>query len=385
MVKTLTAYTEEVDEIEDGIAELLEQIDLGELKKNSAGVIVCHCDFVISGFIAKLRKKLPFDVIGMTTMTSGSCQGFGMYSLTLTVLTSDELAFETVMSDSLDADDYRRKIKAAHADATGRLGGDPSLIVAFLPFLKHPNGAEMHHSLDEICGGVPVWGGIATHTDAGFDRSYVFRNEEREKDRMAMLFVRGPLDPEFIVISLPSKNIEESRGKITMSDGCVLKEINGIPSIKYLESIGITIMENAPVTTPLMVYYEGIPDPVALAIYAVNDDGGVSCGGEVTEGASVAVGEISAKSVIVSAEEGMERVLNCGKRNGMLLLPCVSRSVMLEPNHDGELKLVSAALQNGAIMPFMAGYSGGEICPVRDSAGVLRNRFHNFTFSVCVF
>jgi len=35
VVKMLTAYTEEVDEIEDGIAELLGQIDLGRSKKTA--------------------------------------------------------------------------------------------------------------------------------------------------------------------------------------------------------------------------------------------------------------------------------------------------------------------------------------------------------------
>jgi len=381
----LTAYTEEVDEIEDGIAEILEQVDLGALRKNSVGMVVCHCDFVSSGFIAKLRARLPFDLIGMTTMTSATGPELGMYALALTVLTSDEVAFETAMSASLDTDGYEREVRAAYSGCAKKLPGDPELIVALLPFLKRPNGAELHRVLDEACRGAPIWGGVATHTDTGFDRCYVFRNGEREKGCMALLLAHGPISPEFIVVSMPLQNIRENRGKITKSDGCVLKEINGLPTIKYLETIGIVIMENAPVTTPLMVYYEGIPEPVALAIYAVNGDGSISCGGEVTEGASVAVGEITTNSVMASAKEGMDRALGSGRRGGALLLPCISRSIMLDPNHDDELELVAAAVGNGKVLPFMAGYSGGELCPVRDNAGVLRNRFHNFTFSVCVF
>jgi hypothetical protein len=36
-------------------------------------------------------------------------------------------------------------------------------------------------------------------------------------------------------------------------------------------------------------------------------------------------------------------------------------------------------------VPYMLGYSGGEVCPVPDESQKLRNRFHNFTFSICAF
>jgi len=390
VVKMLTAYTEEVDEIEDGIAELLGQIDLGALKKNSVGIVTCHFDFIHSRFIEAMGKKLPFDVIGMTTMSSTDQHGLGMYALTLTVLTSDDLVFETVISESLDTDDYGNKVEAAYSDAARKLPGDPSLIVGLLPLLKFPNGAELHKSLDKACGGIPIWGGVATHTDTGYEHCYTFRNGDYSRDGMALLLIHGPIEPEFIVVSLPLQNIQKNQGKITKSDGCLLQEINGIPTLQYLEILGIVIMESAPLTMPMMTYYEGIPEPVALAIYAVNDDGSISCGGEMTEGSAVAVGEITVGSVMASAREALDRALGCGKRGGMLVLPCVSRYVMLSPNNDDEMVLVSEKMGNDnllgtSLMPFMAGYAGGEICPVRDRNGVLRNRFHNFTFSVCVF
>ena len=390
MVKMMTAYTEEVDEIEEGIAELLGQIDLGALKKNSVGIVNCHFDFIHSCFIEEMSKRLPFDIIGMTTMSSTDQHGQGMYALVLTVLTSDDLVFETVISESLDTDDYEGKIEAMYSDAAGKLPGKASLILCLFPHLKYPNGAELHQGLDKICGGIPIWGGVTTHTDTGYDHCYTFRNGDYRRDGMALLLIHGSIEPEFIVVSLPLQNIQKNQGKITKSDGCLLQEINGIPALLYLETLGIIIMESAPITMPMMTYYEGIPEPVALAIYAVNEDGSLSCGGEMTEGAVVAVGEITVGSVMASAEEALERVLGCGKRNGMLVLPCVSRYVMLSLDHNDEMAFVSEKISNGnpqgtPRMPFMMGYAGGEICPVRDKNGVLRNRFHNFTFSACVF
>jgi len=146
----------------------------------------------------------------------------------------------------------------------------------------------------------------------------------------------------------------------------------------------VIVMKDASITTPLMVYYEGSHEPVALTVYNVYDDGSLLCGGEMTEGSSLAVGEITTESILASAGEGMDRLLQSGNRNCALMLPCVSRYVMLAPNRGDEMNLIAGKLGNGSLMPYMVGYAGGEICPVMDETGVLRNRFHNFSFTVCV-
>ena len=384
MIQMMTAYTEEVDEVEDALNEILGQIDIGTLKKNSVGLITCHFDFVNTGFIKELCRKLPFDVIGMTTLASANPHGLSMYALSLTVLTSDDVLFETAMTKALDPKDYRKNMETAYSGAAGKLPGKPSLIITFFPFFREISGAVMHRVFDEVCGGVPFWGSLATDPDIGYLHSKVFRNHDVSNDGMAMVLLYGPVDPEFIVVSLPSQNTRKDRGQITDSDGCILKGINGVPALKYLENMGVVIMKDASITTPLMVYYEGSSEPVALGIYNLNDDGGLLCAGEMTEGASIAAGQISNEGIMSTAEESLNRVLKCGKRNGALFPPCITRYVMLAPNHDAELELIAEKMEKGLVMPYMVGYSGGEICPVRDESGVLRNRFHNFTFSACI-
>jgi len=386
VVQMITAYTEEVDEIEESIARILGQIDLGTLKKNSVGIVTCHYDFIHSGFIEEMRKKLPFNLIGKTTFAGSNPQGQGMYSLALTVLSSDELAFETAMTGPLDTGNCREEIGAAYSDALRKLPRDPSLIVTLFPNIRNLSGATIHQVFDETCGGIPFWGGVATHTDTNYDYCHTFNNGNHQKDCLAMLLIHGPIDPEFVVITMPLQSINKNQGKVTRSNDCVINEINGVPAQKYLkESLGITLVRNSPLITPIIVYYEDTTEPVTLAISAIDDDGSISCGGKVPEGSSVTIGEISAESIMASAREGMDMALNCGRRNGVMLLPCVSRPIMLEPDHEGELNLIAGKVGKGRIMPYMAAYSGGEICPVRDNAGVLRNRFHNFTFSACVF
>ena len=385
MVKMITAYTEEVDELEDGINEILGQIDLGTLLKNSVGMVTCHHDFIDSGFVGELRKKLPFDFIGMSTLASANKYGQSMYSLSLTVLSSDEISFETCMCGSLNAENYKEGINAVYSDTIKKLPGQPSLILSFFPFIQEVDGATLHRRLDEVCKGIPFWGSLASNVDGSFESCFVFRNGTVDKAGLAMILIHGPLDPEFIVVSLPSQNISKNRGQITRSSGCTLNEINGMPAQKYLETLGITIKPGAPIVTPLMVYYEGSTEPVALGMYSANEDGSFLCGGEMPVGAQIAIGEITSEGILSSTGTGIERIINSKKRNGVLFLPCISRYLMLAPNQSDEMALLIEKVGNGSLMPFMIGYSGGELCPVRDEGGVLRNRFHNYTFTACVF
>jgi hypothetical protein len=385
MIKMLTAYTEEVDEVEDGIAELLRQINLGALKKNSVGLVTCHSDFINSAFIGELCKKLPFDVIGMTTIASANQNGRGMFSLSLTVLTSDEIIFETAMAGSLDTGSHREKIKAAYSETVKKLPGEPSMIFTFFPFLNELSGTQLHKDFDEICGGIPFWGSLASSPDVQTGHWFVFRNGDADSKGIAMVLVHGPIDPEFIVISLAPESIRKARGRITGSDGCCLKEIDEIPALKYMENIGINMQKDLPVVMPLIVYYEGSAEPVALGVYTVNDDGSLMCAGEMPVGATVAFGEITAEDILATTAECMDRIKKTGKRDGALFLPCIMRYIMLTPIHDREIALVDEKMENGRLMPFSIAYSGGEICPVKDRIGVLQNRFHNFTFIACVF
>jgi len=385
MIHFLTAYTEEVDDVDDGIAELLGQINLGTLKKNSVGLITCHSDFTNSSFVGELCKKLPFETIGMTTIASANKHGKGMFSLSLTVLTSDDIVFETAMAKSLEPSNCYDKVKAAYSEAAKKLPSEPSMILTFFPYINDISGTQMQKNFDKICGGIPFWGSIASSPDVQTGHWFVFHNGEIDSKGLAMILLHGPVNPEFIVISMPSENIRKTRGRITSSDGCCLKEIDGIPVLKYMENIGITIQKEVPVAIPIMVYYEGSAEPVALAIYSVNDDKSLMCAGEVPEGAAVAIGEITVESTLASTAECMERVKKTGKQGGAMFLPCITRYIMLTPIHDREMSLVIEKMENGNYMPFSMAYSGGEICPVKDRIGELQNRFHNFSFIACVF
>ncbi len=378
-----TARTSEIDEIDEAISAIKSQIDFSALKKNSGGLIFCHIDFVESGLVTALCEQLPFNIIGMTSMAGADEHGYGLFDLTLTVLTSDEVSFEVGMTDSIRQDNYHGEIDRLYNSIRGKLESDPAMIFTFMPYIRDVSGYEVVAAMDKSCNGIPMWGSITNNIDFNYETVQTICNGKYLPAGVAMMFVNGPVEPKFIVSSIPERNIASNRAIITKSDGAVLREVNDEPILEYLANVGLVINKDNITTTPLMVYYDDSQEPVALGFYTLFEDGSVLTGGEMPVGTSFAVGSIDAEGIFESAENGIRQILGCGDRQATLLLPCVTRYIMLAPDQERELRLINEQLANGH-KPFMMGYSGGEICPMPDSDRKLRNRFHNYSFCACV-
>ena len=383
MIVMHTARTSEIDEIKDAVSEITSQIDLAALKKNSAGLIFCHMDFVESGVVAALCEALPFNVIGMSSMASADGHGYGLFDLTLTVLTSDAVSFEAGMTGSITHDNYADEIERLYARIRGRTESDPAMIFTFMPYMPDVSGYEVVKAMDASCHGIPLWGSITNNMDFRYQTVQTICNGQALPSGIAMLFATGPLEPEFIVSSIPEHNIANNRAIITKSDNAVLREANDLPILRYLANIGLVITDANLTTTPLMVYYNDSVKPVALGFYTMFEDGSLLAGGEMPVGTSFAVGSIDAAGIFESAQEGLQQILARKDRQATLLLPCVTRYIMLAPEQERELRLIQDQLAASGL-PFMMGYSGGEICPVKGPDGKYHNQFHNYSFSACV-
>lgn len=383
MIKMYTARTSEIDEIDEAVAELVSQIDLSALKKHSGGLIFCHIDFIESGVTEALSKALPFDVIGMTSMVGADEHGFGLYDLTLTVLTSDEVSFEVGMTNNIDNENYQQEVDALYEEMRSRVDEDPNLIITFMPYIRDVAGYEVLAAMDEACGGIPLWGSITNNIDFNYETVQTLCKGKALRKGLAMMFLNGPIQPEFIVSSIPERNIANNRALITKSEGAILSEINDLPLLEYLANMGLVVNKQNITTTPLMVYYDEATEPVALGFYTLFDDGSVLAGGAMPPGTSIAVGSIDTQGIIESAEAGIKQILEYEDRQVTLVLPCVTRYIMLSPDQQAELRLIEEKLAKTG-KPFMMGYSGGEISPMPGADGKLRNRFHNYTFCACV-
>ncbi|MDR1965324.1 MAG: FIST C-terminal domain-containing protein [Synergistaceae bacterium] len=379
-----TASTTEIDDIDDALAEILGQLDLEALGKNSVGILFSWYEFIETGVVGALCDRLPFDVIGMTTMASASGDDLGMYRLCLTVLSSDDVSFETEVTRPISLGNCKGEIEEAYGRARGKLPGDPSFIISFFPYVNDISGSDILKNFDKTCGGIPIWGSVASGMDMTYEHCRTLWKGGADKTVLAMLLVHGPVEPKFIVTSIPERNMRDSSAIITESEGCVLKKVNGMDFGKYLESIGLVMRVGKEATTiPLMVSYGDGSKPVALATYDMRDDGSVLCGGEIPQGSALVIGQIDSDGIIETAHSSMDALLDGDKRDGMLLLPCVTRYIMLAPKQEDELKVATEAV--GGQIPYMMGYSGGEVCPVPGKDGKYHNHYHNYTFSACAF
>ena len=379
MVKMHVARTSEIDELDVAMEEIKSQINFSALKKNSGGIIFCPIDFVESGLVSALCEFMPFDVIGMTSMASASEHGYGLYDLTLTVLTSDEVSFSAGMTNSIDSSTYKHEIEELYKGLRGSVQDDPGLILSFMPYIRDVSGYEVVKAMDSTVGGIPIWGSITNSIDFNYESVHTICNGECLAAGVAMMLLNGPVNPKFIVCSIPERNIASNRAIITKSEGAVLREVNDMPILEYLKNIGLVITKENITTTPLMVYYGDATEPVALGFYTLFDDGSVLTGGEMPVGTSFAVGSIDMEGIFESATVAIEEILAFKDSQATLLLPCITRYIMLSPDQDSELRLICEKL-GASGKPFAMGYSGGEICPMAGSDGRLHNRFHNYTF-----
>ena len=383
MISMRTARTSEIDEIEDAVNELIEQIDLPTLKKHSGGLLYCHRDYIESGVVEALCEALPFDVIGMTAMAAADEHGYSKYDLTLTVLTSDDVSFVGGMTDPIEQDNYKDELQRLYTILREKSGGDPSLIITFMPHMKNVAGCDLVAAMDTVCGGIPMWGSLTNSDNFNYETVQTIGNGTSLPTATAMLLIRGPIDPKFFVHSIPERNIANARVIVTKSIGTRLYEVNDQPILEYLAKIGLVITKENVSTAPVMVYYSNTEKPVALGFYSIFEDGSLLTGGEMPEGTSISVGSIDAPGIFETAEAGLGNILECEDRSVTLLLPCITRYIMLAPDQDAELRLINEKLAKTG-KPFSMGYSGGEISPLLGPDGKLYNQFHNYTFCACV-
>jgi hypothetical protein len=389
MLKMRNACTSEIDDADSAVAEILEQLDVEKnLLKNSVGILGCNIEYLELGTVRELCKRLPFDVIGCTTLGSSVHGRYGAELLSLSVLTSDDVTFSAAYTDPLvsgDIAEVRKSIESAYGRARAKLSGDPSLILGAFPIVTEVGGSALLKELDKLCGGAPIFGALANDQLLRFDSSFTIWNGESHPLSIVMVLVQGNVNPKFHVTAFPEKNIQKRKAIITESDDCLLKKVNDMPFVKYLETLGLNERDTVATmgAVPLLVDYGSGTKPVAIGIYKITPEGYALCGGEAPVGAGLSIGLIDYEGIMETAESSVNNAKNQDEVNGVLMFPCMSRAQMISPNSMDEMKKVIDVL--GTEVPYMLCYGGGEICPIYGEDGKTYNHFHNYTFTACVF
>lgn len=381
MLKMLTAYTLEVDDKEFALQEILEQLDLdNNLLKYAAGALICHSDFIQTGVAQEISEKLPFDVVGCTSLACMSTSMDDSLMLSLAVFTSDDVQFSAFTATDLAGTEA---MDAAYQAA--KLGDKPALVVPFVPLTIMVAHEQVMLNLDKVVGGAPVYGSVAADHTADYSTCHTVFNGVASQSAVAVLLMWGDISPRFFYSEMSEQYIQRQRAVITKSQGSMLMEVNNMPLIEYLETIGVTKGRGTEALggVPFLIDFGDGTRPVARGIHTITPEGYALCGGLMPENATLAIGSVERDDVLRLTRETLEAALRDQGANGILLCPCASHFLVLGAASQEQKDIIKDMIPEG--IPYQLCYSGGEICPAYDQAGEAHNRFHSYTFTACVF
>jgi hypothetical protein len=390
MIKMITAHTGEIDDVEAAIAELTAQINAEKTLRNSIGIVSCFADFISSGLIGELAEKLPFEIVGTTTLASADRETQGETLLVLTVLTSDEIEFVTGLTGAISGEDPE-PLRAAYEKTVGNRQGKPALTLAFAPLLMNVSGDFFAEAWSDITGNVPIFGTLSVDHHPDYHESQTILNGQSFRDRFVFVLFYGDIKPSFIVGGISDNKVFREKGVVTASQGNQLQQVNGVSVADYLTGLGLSKNEDGAIvginSFPFILDYNDGTQPVIRVMFAITPEGYAVCGGKMPVGASLTVGTINAEEVLATTEETLKIALAIGEsngnKNGMLIFSCVGRFFAQGFDPAAEIKKVKETLDNK--LPFHLAYSGTELCPVYGNNRAAFNRSHNDTIVICIF
>lgn len=384
-MKTMTAFTFEIDDPDAAAAEILEQIDITGLRGHSLGILACYPDFIDSGAVRAICAALPFDVIGMTTAGMVAPGAAGEMALGLLVLTSDDTDFIAGAAE-IAGKDVDGPVRKAYEEARAKRPDQPVMALAFVPYIHDLGGEAVAVSLDKASGGIPIFGSLAIDLSPDYSLSRSLYNGEDSKNTLVFALLYGDLRPSFFVTSFPEEKIQKQRGVVTKSKDNILMEVNNMPALDYLQSVGIGKKDDAREVSlfPFAIDCNDGTKSVGRSIYLITTEGYAVCGGHIPENATLAVGGIDYPDVVRTARETVEQILKKKKDGGscLLMFSCLTRYFALEAHTAAEMDAIRDGLTD--FPGYLFGYSGGEICPMYTDKGHVVNRFHNCTFIACL-
>jgi hypothetical protein len=385
MIKMLNAITDQIDDPEEAVAEILEQLEPDRnLLKNSIGLVACNYEFIDVGTLEALGEALPFEIVGVTTMGNAAKGLYGQDYLSISVLTSDDVRFSSAVTGGLTRENLEQEVSGAFERAKSALGSSPGFVLAYPPIMLNLEASAFFTEIKRVCGDTPVFGTFSNDQTLKLRESQVIYKGKAYRESLAFVLMEGDVHPRFFVTSVPDRDIQKQRAVVTESEGVILKKVNDMLMIDYLTGLGLA--KNGVVdvlrTIPLLINYNDGTKPVAVTIYGITPEGYARCARAIPVDTTLAIGVLDYRSVMETAEATVSRILDSKDIHGILMYPCLSRSIMLAPNNSDEMKKIVGLL--GDRFPYQICYAGGEICPMETADGKLVNHIHNFTFIACV-
>ena len=392
MIKMFSAFTEEIDDIEAAVTEIMSQLDLTQNQKaNTIGLIHCYHEFIDSGVVKALCEKLPFNVAGITVPYVRTSLISSSMGLMLNVLTSDDACFTSGISDSISNGGGNLKQVTDKLSAQikkGLTGADkPKMLIAYGPFMH-----VMQIDADEFVGNiskdfpdVPLFGGFSFSEEIDYSECYTLYNGESYENAVCLVALSGDVNPSFLTISVPEENIIGELATVTKSEGNIIHEINGMSVEDHVLDLGLVDEKgnlDKLYTTPMIAKLE---DGTTIVRVCIGGDGkgGAIMGGHVPEGARIGLTILELTDALSTSSKIAKEALKSADGRNIIVYTCMARLEFLGANQR-ELEAKTICDVFGDYNDYFIAYTGGEIFPHKLPDGKYINHLQNFSLIVCL-
>jgi hypothetical protein len=398
-MRSIVAVTNEMDDAEKAARELLQQVQAkGPLDKNGCAFVYCDVEMDHEPFIAALQEKLPFGLVGCTSIATFDTEnGAQILSAVLVVFTADDAEFSVAFTDALTAENLHRELETAYKNAASAVDGG-KLLFLVPPFLDIAPLDEYVETLSALSGDIPIFGGLPSSNIADGD-ILMYANGRAYPDRAAIVLAGGNIRPLFTVQNVLSAFSEQKR-PITKAEKNVVYRVGDMTFLEYLKSVGLSADEliaqgdlASYVSTPLKVHLykndnnDGIP--VVRTIQDLNpSDGSGRLFGAVSEKSTLSIATMNRQDIQDSCKMAIDDILQkIGESDGdyvyttLFCISCGGRYMVMADDKDIEGDILVQNLPGNLTLSGF--YAYGEICPTAVRGGKAVNRIHNESIVIC--
>ena len=400
-MRSIVAVTNEIDDVQAAVAELQDQIMAqGGAGKNSCGIVYCDVEMPHEDFMRAIKEKLPFEVIGCTTIASfDTNNGATILSAVLILLTGDDVKFGVSLTGPLTSENLRKELETACKAAEDVLGEHGKLMFLMPPYENTVPLDEYVNILSEFSGNLPIFGGLPSSSVADGE-IFMYADGRVFGDRAAILLIGGDVRPVFSVQNFLSE-LSEQKYIVTSAEKNIVRKVGDMTFVDFLKHLGLPaddLIAHGDMTvyasTPLKVYMsmkdERDKIPIARTIKELNpEDGSGVLFGEISEKSAVTIVTMKRKDIVNSCKAAMAEItekINAAsgddyKYSTLFCVSCGGRYLVMGDDKDTEGDVITKQLPQGISLSGF--YAYGEICPTLIENGKALNRVHNESIVMC--
>jgi len=400
-MKSATAITYELDNIEAATGELIAQVkEKLTFQKKTVAILYGQPDMEIGELSAAISWELGCHVIGGTTAAGASLANDGYHELAviLHVLTADDCIFATAISGSLENNPGKELVEVYERAYLSLKEQDeaakPQMVICVASIVQSIASDTILEKVSNLCGHMPIFG-FNAGDDFDFSKQQVYLNGITGGDRFAILLISGNIKPVFQTANLAGKKALEKR-LVTKASGNIISEIEGKPAYDYIKDFPfiddqtITLFNyQFFVEMQNVDYNDGIP--VSRALNTFNKETGeITCFANVPENSYIGLLYCDGNDVASTSEDGIKELLKKldSESSGyeystVFVASCSLRNMFLADMKETEGTLIKELFPSNLTVSGL--YAFGEMAPTSVRGGKAANRFHNATFTLCAF